>query len=68
MWSDMLIKLKEGKAFREFRGHLMNIPGDFDDEVERLNMHPDVLPFFKEDTQLSRSNNALLKRNYTWLE
>ena len=49
MWSDILTKPKQGKVFREFRGHLMNIPEDYDDEVERKNTHPDLLP--KQDDE-----------------
>ena len=34
MWSYILNKPKQGKAFRLFRGELMNVPEDYDDEVE----------------------------------
>ena len=30
--------------FREFRGHLMNVAEDYDDNVERRNIHPLLLP------------------------
>jgi hypothetical protein len=35
MWSDILTKPKQGKAFREMRGMLMNVTEDYDDEKER---------------------------------
>eukprot|EP00804_Cyclotella_cryptica_P002560 CCRYP_010401-RA/>CCRYP_010401-RA protein AED:0.15 eAED:0.13 QI:0/0/0/0.5/1/1/8/0/1350 len=35
MWSDILTKPKQGKVFREMRGKLMNVPEEYDDEVER---------------------------------
>jgi hypothetical protein len=44
MWSDILNKPKQGKVFREFRGHLMNVAEDYDDDVERRNTHPLLLP------------------------
>ena len=33
MWSDILTKPKQGSVFRKFRGHLMNVPIDYDDEA-----------------------------------
>ena len=47
MWSDILTKPKQGSVFRKFRGHLMNVPTDYDDDAERLRTHPLLLP--KED-------------------
>ena len=44
MWLDVLNKPKQGKVFREFRGHLMNVAEDYDDDVERRNTHPLLLP------------------------
>ena len=43
MWSDMLTKPRRGKAFCKFCGHLMNVPENYDNEVERLNTHPGLL-------------------------
>ena len=39
----------------------MNILEDYNDEVERLNMHPDLLPAPKEGDQLSSSDTGILK-------
>ena len=47
MRCDILTKPKQGSIFREFRGHLMNVPKDYDDDAERLRTHPLLLP--KED-------------------
>ncbi|EJK60825.1 hypothetical protein THAOC_18763, partial [Thalassiosira oceanica] len=44
MWSDILNKPKQGQAFREFRAFLMNVPKNYDDEVERLRTPADLLP------------------------
>ena len=44
MWADVLNKPKQGKAFREFRAFLMNVPVNYDDELERARTHPDQLP------------------------
>jgi hypothetical protein len=44
MWADVLTKPKQGKPFRLNRSHLMNIPFNYDDNVERTNTHPLLLP------------------------
>ena len=50
MKSDGLTKpKKQGKAFRCDRGDLMNVPQDYDDEIECLKTHPKLLP--KDDLQ-----------------
>ena len=48
MWSDMLIKPPQGKAFCEFCGNLMNVPENYNNEVERLNTHSDLLQEIKD--------------------
>ena len=32
MWADINTKPKQGAAFREFRGHVMRIPNDYNDD------------------------------------
>ena len=59
MWSDILTKPKQGKAFRVMRGVLMNIPEDYDDEVERRNTHPDLLPKFEANPAGSYDKDTL---------
>ena len=44
MWSDIMTKPEQDKAYRMMRGMLMNIPEDYDDDVERRNKHPGLLP------------------------
>ena len=46
MWSDILTELKQGSVFGKFRGHLMNVPTDHDDEAERLRTYPLCLMCF----------------------
>ena len=44
MWADVLNKPKQGRPFRLDRSHLMNVPIDYDDEMERAKTHPELLP------------------------
>jgi hypothetical protein len=44
MWSDMLTKPLQGKAYCEQRSNLMNCPVEYDDEQELAETHPDLLP------------------------
>ena len=44
MWCDMLNKPKSGTPFRKDRAKLMNVPVGYDDNIERMNTHPDLLP------------------------
>ena len=60
MWSDVLTKSKQGKAFRVFGGQLMNAPEDYDKKIERLSMHPDLLPPADDDDQLLATNSTVL--------
>ena len=39
----------------------MNIPENYDNEVERLHTHPDLSPAPEEDAQMLPSNSAVLK-------
>jgi hypothetical protein len=67
MWSDILTKPKQGVAFREFRGHLMNCPTDYDDEVERRNTHPKLLPKDEEEKVISENDRLVLRKAVTML-
>jgi hypothetical protein len=44
MWADVLTKSKQGGPFRLNRSHLMNIPINYDDNIERTKAHPLLLP------------------------
>ena len=60
MWSDVLTKLKQVRAFYKFRGHWINIPESYDDKVERLSTPPALLSASKSSGRLSTSNSILL--------
>ncbi len=44
MWSDVLNKPKQGTPLKKDRWMLMNVPVEYDDEVEFQNTHPYLLP------------------------
>ena len=60
MWLDVLTKPKHGKAFRVFHGQLMNVPEDYDDKIEHLNTHPDLLPPPDNRKKLLKRDRAVL--------
>jgi hypothetical protein len=62
MWSDMLTKPLQGHLWCVMRSNLMNVPVDYDDEAERRNTHPDLLPKEEPEEQVQRENNAVLKK------
>ena len=63
MWCDILTKPKQGSIFRKFRGHLMNIPQDYDNDAERLRTHPLLLPKQEEESEeLSTEDKNVLKK------
>ena len=43
MWCDILNKPKQGVSYRLDRSHLMNVPVEYDDDVERKLTHPALL-------------------------
>ena len=43
MWCDILNKPKQGASYRLDRSHLMNVPIEYDDDVERRLTHPALL-------------------------
>ena len=62
MWSDVLTKPKQGKAFRVFHRQLMNVAKDYDNKMEHLNTHPNLLPpADNNDKLLARDCVALHK-------
>ena len=46
MWTDINTKPKQGAVFREFRGQVMGIPSDYDDNhfASRIHLRPPVSP------------------------
>ena len=43
MWCDVLTKPKQGATFRLDHSHLMNVPIDYDDDVESRRTHPSLV-------------------------
>ena len=62
MWCDILTKPKQGSVFRKFRGHLMNVPMDYDDDAERLRTHPLLLPKEDKSETMSTADKHVLKK------
>ena len=62
MWCDILTKPKQGSVFRKFRGHLMNVPQDYDDEAERLRTHPLLLLKDDDSKKLSMADKNVLNK------
>ena len=44
MWADVNTKPVQGLLFRKFRHEMMGVPVEYDDDVERRNTHPMLLP------------------------
>ena len=61
-WSDILTKPKHGSVFRKFRGHLMNVPQDYDDEAERIRTHPLLLTKEDDSKKFSTADKNVLKK------
>ena len=62
MWCDILTKPKQGSIIRKFRGHLMNVPQDYDDDAEHLRTHPLLLPKQEETEEISTEDKNFLKK------
>ena len=45
MWADVLTKPKQGSGFRKDRAHLMNIPTNYDNDLERTRTPAKLLAF-----------------------
>ena len=64
MWSDVLTKPLQGRAYCKMRSNLMNYPIDYDDDAGRRATHPDLLPeegWSTEPKELARNSEVLLK-------
>ena len=44
MWSDELTKPQQGMLFKKMRAVLMNVDVNYNDDLERRNIHPQLLP------------------------
>ena len=50
IWADVLNNPKQGKVFRYFRGELINLEVDYDNEVERENITNRVSGVLSEES------------------
>ena len=62
MWADVLNKPKGGKPFRLDHSYLMNVAVDYDNDLELLQTHPDLLP--KADQNLDNSQRKSVSVNH----
>ena len=60
MWADVNTKPVQGLLFRKFRHEMMGVPVEYDDDVERRNTHPMLLPK-DENERLTIPESELLK-------
>jgi hypothetical protein len=62
MWADGNTKPLQGNGFRLFRSVLMGIQPDYDDDVERRNTHPLLLPKAEAEGIISKQDIDVLRR------
>ena len=62
MWADGNTKPLQGTGSRRFRSKVMGIPGDYDDEAERIRTHPQLLLKPKEAGIVSPANLQVLSK------
>ena len=62
MWVDVNTKLLQGAGLRLFRSKIMGIPENYDNEVERVRTHPQLLPKPKEAGVVSSTNLQVLSK------
>ena len=60
MWADVNTKLVQGQLFWTFRHHMMGVPVDYYDDVERRRTHPMLLPKV-ETERMTISDEEMLK-------
>ena len=60
MWADVNTKPVQGLLFRKFRHEMMGVPVEYDDDVERRNTHPMLMPNI-ENERLAIPETDLLK-------
>ena len=62
LWADGNTKPLQGNGFRLFRSVLMGIQPDYNDDDERRNMHPLLLPKMEAEGIISKQDIDLLRR------
>ena len=60
MWADINTEPVQGQLFRTFRHHMMGVPVNYDDDVERRRTHPMLLPKV-ETERMTFSDEEMLK-------
>ena len=61
MWANFNTKPTQGKRFRVMRGHVMGIPEDCNNEVERRCTHPLLLPKIESERLVATDGKVLKK-------
>ena len=61
MWSDVLTKPQQGSLFKRMRAELMNIAVDYDNDLERKDTHPKLLP--EEVTEVPAEAVGILRKS-----
>ena len=71
MWSDIITKAKQGKDFYVMRRHVINVHENYDNDVERRNTHPILMPKTKKVGKMSSIDTKILKtalrKNFSFL-
>ena len=62
MWDNINTKALQGRLFYKIRGHLMGISESYDDEIERLNTHPDLMPSKECNINVSAKDASVLTK------
>ena len=62
MWADINTKPLQGQMFRLFRSKVMRICFDYDDDIERKQTHPLLLPKISPEGLISDKDLEILKQ------
>ena len=60
MWADIDTKALQGSLFYKMRGRQMGIGEDYDDEIERQNTQPYLLPSQECEINVSAKDASVL--------
>ena len=61
MYANVNTKPMQGERFRFMRGHVMGIPEDYNDDIERSRTHPLLLPKIESEKLLATDGEVLEK-------
>ena len=62
MWSDINTKTLQGRLFYNIYGRLIGIGEGYDDDIDRLNTHPDLLPSQECADNVSAEETSVLEK------